>query len=51
MESQLEVDSSKSNARITFMINEGPLISVDTIILSGNKHVHSRVLTRELDFW
>jgi len=50
VESQLEVDSSKSNARITFMINEGPLISVDTIILSGNKHVHSRVLTRELDF-
>lgn len=47
---QLEVDSSKSNAKITFMVNEGPLISVDTIILSGNKHVHSRVLTRELDF-
>ncbi len=50
VEPQMEVDSSKSNAKITFLINEGPLFSVDTIILSGNKHVHSRVLIRELDF-
>lgn len=47
---QLEVDSSNNNAMITFVVNQGPLISVDTIILSGNKHVHSRVLTRELEF-
>ncbi len=50
VEPHLEVDSLKINAKITFMVNEGPLISVDTIILSGNRHVHSRVLTRELDF-
>ncbi len=47
---QLEVDSSRSNAKVTFIVKEGPLISVDTIILSGNKHVHARVLYRELGF-
>ncbi len=50
VEPRLEVDTSKSNAKVIFIVNEGPLINVDTIILSGNKHVHSRVLTRELNF-
>lgn len=45
---ELSVDSSKLNSMITFVINEGPLISVDTVKLKGNNHVHSKVLIREL---
>lgn len=47
---ELTVDSMKQNAVVTYMIDEGPLVSVDTIKLSGNKHVHSKVLIRELGF-
>lgn len=46
----LTVDSVKQNASVTFVVQVGPMICVDTILLSGNNHVHSKVLRRELAF-
>jgi outer membrane protein insertion porin family len=46
----LDIDSVRHTAGVVFIINEGPRIFVDSIIVKGNKGLKDRVIKRELDF-